>query len=32
MDKVYFAHSYPYTFTDLNEYINKIMLDTEKNK
>ncbi len=31
-DVVYFAHSYPYTFTDLKEYLNSIFKDEIKNK
>ena len=29
-DTVYFAHSYPYTFSDLKIYINSLMMDTKK--
>jgi hypothetical protein len=28
-DTVYFAHSFPYTYTNLMEYLNKTMLDKE---
>ncbi|EAS05471.2 zinc carboxypeptidase family protein (macronuclear) [Tetrahymena thermophila SB210] len=31
-DTIYFAHSFPYTFTDLKEYINDFMKDETKNK
>lgn len=31
-DTLYFAHSFPYTFTDLKEYINAFMKDEVKNK
>ncbi|KAL4471141.1 hypothetical protein ABPG72_019083 [Tetrahymena utriculariae] len=31
-DTIYFAHSFPYTFTDLKEYINEFMKDETKNK
>ncbi|KAL4483318.1 hypothetical protein ABPG72_007960 [Tetrahymena utriculariae] len=31
-DTVYFAHSYPYTYSDLQDDLNKIMNDKEKNQ
>ena len=29
-DTLYFAHSFPYTFSDLKNYINALMKDTNK--
>ncbi|CAD8111912.1 unnamed protein product [Paramecium primaurelia] len=31
-DKVYFAHSYPYTYTNLLEFLNSILDNPEKNQ
>ncbi|CAD8120249.1 unnamed protein product [Paramecium sonneborni] len=31
-DKVYFAHSYPYTYTNLLEFLNSILINSEKNQ
>ncbi|CAD8207132.1 unnamed protein product [Paramecium octaurelia] len=31
-DKVYFAHSYPYTYTNLLEFLNSILENPEKNQ
>lgn len=29
-DTVYFAHSYPYTYSDLQRYLNSLELDQSK--
>ena len=29
-DTVYFAHSYPYTFSDLQRYLNRLECDPRK--
>lgn len=31
-DKVFLAHSFPYTYSNLCEYLNGIMQDNERNK
>jgi len=31
-DKVYFSYCYPYSYTDLTNYLNKLILDEERSK